>query len=227
MSNFALPTRSRVAAGRYLMFFHGAECGEERWAVERRADQIVATGEQEVVAPHPLPSRHEYRVTLGENGRLTGLEIHWTVGGRALLATHRADGEIWRVRIEYAGQVKEQHGDYPEACEVDYGTHLMSAFMLWRRDFAIGGEHEFPALRIGPPFMAVTPEPMRMTCVEAGARATAWGRCAAKRYVVSLTGRPGAEGYTFWADEDGFVLESFDDLDQRSPWMRLIELERG
>jgi hypothetical protein len=227
MSADHLSERTRVATGRYVMFSGGMECGEERWTIERRSEGLVATGEQEWVAPHPFPSRHEYRITLGENGRLDGLEIRWTVGSRTLLATHRADGAVWRVRIEAGDQVREQHGDYPDAAEIDYGTHLLSAFLLWRRDFAVGGEHEFPALRIGPPLMAVSPEPMRITCVEAATRATPWGPRAAKRYVVELPRRPAIERYTFWADEDGFVLDSYDDDEQMRPWMRLVELSLG
>jgi hypothetical protein len=217
----------RVAAGRYLVFFRGEECGEERWAIERGPDGYVASGEQDLHSPHPLPAHQEYRATLSPEWRLTGLEVRWTVGGRALLATHRAEGGVWRVRIEYQGQVKEQQGDYPDFCEVDYGTHLMSSFFLARRDFAIGGEHEFPALRIGPPFMAVTPERMLVRCVERRTLETPLGPCEAKRYVVSLPPRSEAEGYTFWADPDGFVLESYDDLEQNRPWMRLVELVRG
>src|SRR6185369_141422 len=127
----------RISAGRYRIFFHGKECGEERWAIEQREGESVATGEQEVVPPHPLPNRHEYRASLGSDGRLTGLEIRWNVGHQTLLAIHHAEGAVWRVRIEFGGQVKEQSGDYPEFCEVDYATHLMSSFMLARRDFAV------------------------------------------------------------------------------------------
>lgn len=227
MSIDRLARHTKVATGRYVMYARGMECGEERWTIERRSEGVVATGEQEWVAPHPFPSRHEYRITLGADARPTGLEIRWTVGSQTLLAIHRADGEVWRVRIEVRDQVREQHGDYPEAAEIDYGTHLLSAFLLWRRDFAIGGEHEFPALRIGPPFMAVSPEPMRITCVESGTRETPWGARPAKRYVVDLPRRPTHERYTFWADEEGFVLESFDDLEQTRPWMRLVELTLG
>jgi hypothetical protein len=227
MSGERIAAITHVASGRYVMYARGMECGEERWTVARGPEGFVATGEQEFVAPHPFPSRHEYRIAVGANGRPTGLEIRWSVGPRTLLATHHADGDLWRVRIEVGDQVREQHGDYPEAAEIDYGTHLLSVFLLWRRDFAIGGEHEFPALRIGPPFMAVSPEPMRITCVEAGTRDTPRGPRPAKRYVVELPRRPEHERYTFWADEDGFVLESYDDLEQRHPWMRLTELRLG
>jgi hypothetical protein len=214
-------------AGRYRIYFQGVECGEERFRIEPGVEGLIASGEQETVPPHPMPTRSEYRAALGRDGRLAGLEIRWRVGGQELLATHRADGALWRVRIEYAGHVKEQHGDYPDFCEVDYATHLMTSILLWRREFAIGGDHEFPVLRIGPPYMAVSPERMRVRCVEAGTRATDMGARPAKRYVVSLPPRPESEGYTFWADADGFVLESFDDLNQERPWMRLVELERG
>jgi hypothetical protein len=82
-------------------------------------------------------------------------------------------------------------------------------------------------LRIGPPWMAVTPDRMRIRCVERGTREQPWGAVAARRYVLSLPPRPEEEGYTFWADEDGMVLESYEGLDLSRPWMRLMELTRG
>ena len=109
---------------------------------------------------------------------------------------------------------------------VDYATHLMSWFMLARRDFALGGEHEFPVLRIGPPYMAVSPDRMRVRCVENGSVQTPFGQREARRYVVSLPPRSEVEGYSFWADVDGMVLESYDDAEGVRPWMRLIEWTR-
>jgi len=214
---------ARGSTGRYRIFFQGEECGEERWSIEPHQDGLVAIGAQETRAPHPLPNRHEYRATLGGDGRLTGLEIHWSVGPQQLQAIHHAEAGVWRVRVELGGHVKEQHGDYPEFCEVDYATHLMSWFVLARRDFALGGEHEFPVLRIGPPYMAVSPERMRMRCVEIGSFETPFGPREAKRYVVSLPPRTEEEGYSFWADNDGMVLESYDDPSGTRPWMRLVE----
>ena len=216
-----------AAAGRYAIFHMGRECGEERWRIEDREAGAVLTGEQRIGSPHPYPSASEYRVTLTGAMRVTGLEVLWTVGGRRLRAVHASSDRVWRVRIELGDQVREQHGDYPDGCEVDYGTPLCSAFILARRDFQVGGEHEFPALRIGPPYMAVSPERMLYRCVERGTRMTPWGARPAKRYVASLPPRPEEEGYTFWADEEGLVLESSDGLDASRPWMRLIELTRG
>jgi len=134
---------------------------------------------------------------------------------------------MWRVRIEYGGQVRDQEGDFPDLCEVEYGTHLFNTVMLARRDFQIGGEHEFPVLRIGPPLMAVSPERMLYRCVERGSVETPFGAVAAKRYVVSLPPGPEEQGYSFWADEDGLVLESYEGPDRSRPWMRLVELRRG
>lgn len=216
----------RGSNGRYRIFYEGAECGEERWSIEPHEGGLVASGAQEILAPHPLPNRHEYRATLGSDGRLTGLEILWSVGPQRLTAIHHAEGGVWRAHIEFGGHVKEQHGDYPEFCEVDYATHLMSWFMLARRDFALGGEHEFPVLRIGPPYMAVSPERMRVRCVENGSFQAPFGRREAKRYVVSLPPKSEVEGYSFWADVDGMVLESYDDAEGVRPWMRLIEWTR-
>ena len=211
--------------GRYALYFAGRESGEERWSVEGVPGGYVITGDQELVAPHPHPSRQEYRATLTRDWRLTGLEIHWSVGDRTLRSTHRAGDGMWRVRVEYAGQVKEQEGDFPGFCEVDYGTHLFNTIVLARRDFQIGGEHEFPVLRIGPPYMAVSPDRMLYRCVERRPLDTPFGTVTAKRYVVSIPSLP-AEGYTFWADEDGFVLESYEGLESSRPWMRLLELHR-
>jgi hypothetical protein len=216
-----------TAAGRYRIYSSGRECGEERWELHVVPDGYVVVGEQVTVPPHPVSSRHEYRATLTREWRLTGLEILWSVGERRLRATHLAQDRTWRVRIEYGGQVKEQEGDFPDFCEVEYGTHLFNAFILARRDFALGGEHEFPVLRIGPPWMAVSPERMLYRCVEVGTFETPRGPVPAKRYVVSLPPHPEAEGYTFWADEDGFVLESYEGVETSRPWMRLVEFHRG
>jgi hypothetical protein len=48
----------------------------------------------------------------------------------------------------------------------------------------------------------------------------------ARRYVVSISGRAGEE-WMFWADEEGFVIESFEGLDATRPWMKLVEFQRG
>jgi hypothetical protein len=213
--------------GRYVIFHAGRECGAERWRLESTAGGIVLTGEQVIGSPHPFPSRHEYRATLTPRGRVAGLEVVWTVGERVLRATHEAEAGRWHVRIEYGDERREQHGDYPDGCEVEYASHLFSAFVLARRDFAVGGEHEFPVLRIGPPWMAVSPERMRIRCAGAGEFLGPAGPVPAKRYVASLPPRPEDEGYAFWADEDGFVLESYEGLNPAHPWMRLVELRRG
>jgi hypothetical protein len=219
-----------IASGRYLIDHAGRECGEERWSIEEGEAGPVATGEQVLESPHPFPSRQEWRVRLTRAWRLSGLEIAWTVGTRRLRAVHGADGERWHARIEYGGEVREQQGDYPAGCEVEFASPLHHVFILARRDFALEGEHEFPVLRIGPPWMAVSPERMRIRCVELGRRDTPWGAAAAKRYVESLLRpAPGGgyreddQGYTFWADERGFVLESHEGRTPTSPWMRLIE----
>jgi hypothetical protein len=224
----ALPSTTRlVAEGRYQIFHAARECGEERWRIETAAAGLIATGEQRVGPPHPHPSVTEYRVTLTDTMRPTGLEILWTVGSRRLHALHAASDRTWRVRIETGGEVREQHGDFPDVCEVEYGTHLFNTFFLARRDFQVGGEHEFPVLRIGPPWMAVTPHRMLVRCLERGTFATPWGEVVARRYVATSPAQPEEEGYTFWADEDGWVLESCEGLDASRPWMRLTECTRA
>ncbi len=220
-------TTRLVAAGRYRIFHAGRECGEERWRIETAPEGLVATGEQLLGPPHPFPSASEYRVTLTGAMRVTGLEILWTVGPRRLRAVHAASERTWRARIEAQGGVREQQGDFPDVCEVEYGTHLFNAFILARRDFQVGGEHEFPVLRIGPPYMAVTPERMLLRCIGRGTFDAPWGAAPAKRYVLSLPQHPAEEGYTFWADEHDLVLESYEGLDTSRPWMRLVELTRG
>jgi hypothetical protein len=222
-SLFSGPSRTRVASGRYIVFHAGQECGEERWRIELSADGLVATGEQELVAPHPFPNRQQYRASLSSMMRIRGLEVLWTVGTRTVRAEHAAEAGIWRVRIEAEGHAREQSGDFPDGCEVEYGTHLFNTFILARRDFQLEGEHEFPVLRIGPPLMAVSPERMLYRCVEVGMFTGPAGPVRAKRYVVSLPPRGLEEGYAFWADEDGFVLESYEGLDLSRPWMRLVE----
>jgi len=222
----AMTSGREAISGRYVIFAGGRECGEERWRIEPSADGFVANGEQVLWPPHPFPSHLEYRAVLSAAWRPTSLELLWTVGDNTLRAVHGAAGGTWRARIEYQGEVREQHGDYPDVCEVECLTQLSNAFILARRDFGLDGEHEFPVLRIGPPLMAVTPERMLMRCVEVGEHATPHGAVKAKRYVVSLPPRTAEEGYTFWADEEGFVLESFDGLDTSSPWMKLVEFER-
>ena len=213
-------------SGRYAIFHGGHECGSERWRMSAEGDGLVIEGEQETVAPHPMPSRHEYRAVLGADGRLNGLDIIWSVAGHRLEASHRAGDGQWRVQIEYGGQTREQQGDYPEFCEVEFPSQLFHFAILARRDFGVGGEHEFPVLRIGPPLMAVSPERMLMRCVEAGTIMTSHGEVAAKRYVLSLPPRDESEGYSFWADEDGLMLEAFEGVEPTATWMRLVEYRR-
>lgn len=224
---FSSAATQPAIAGRYALHSMGRECGSERWRLEVVPSGYVITGDQELVAPHPFPNRQEYRATLTREWRLTGLEIRWNVGDRMLVSTHQASDDLWRVRVEYADHVKEQEGDFPAMCEVEYGTHLFNTIILARRDFQLGGEHEFPVLRIGPPYMAVSPERMLYRCVERRPLTTPLGTFPAKRYVVSIPPAPESEGYTFWADEDGFVLESYEGLDATKPWMRLVEYQRN
>ncbi len=213
-----------VRAGRYLIFTNGVECGEERWTLEARADGLVVTGVQETVRPHPFPSRLEYRATLTPEWRVTGVELRWAAGEREILATHRAEAERWHARIQSGSEAREQQGDYPLVCEIEIPTHLSVTFVLARRAFQVGGEHEFPLLRIGPPVMAVSPERMLIRCVESGTIMSPRGPLQAKRYVASLPPAGEAEGYTFWADEDGVVLESYEGAEPERPWMQLVEL---
>ncbi len=224
--NSPFPT-TFVASGRYAVFHSGAPCGEDAWQVEHAGDVLIVTGVQELAAPFPFPNRQEYRVTLSPAWRPLALEIAWHVGARTLVARHAADGARWRVRIQADGQVREQEGDFPDACEVEFTTPLFVQFMLARRDFQVGGEHEFPVLRIGPPYMAVSPERMLLRCVERGVFDSPRGPVAAKRYAVSLPPRGEDEGYTLWADEHDVVLATFEGAEPRTPWMTLVEHRRA
>ena len=220
---------ARVTSGRYAVYHAGRECGEERWRIETTPEGAVATGEHLLEAPHPFPSRQEWQARLTRAGRLAGIEVVWTVGQRRLRAIHAADGPRWRARIEYGGRVHEQHGDYPAGCEVDFVSPLSITFMLARRDFALEGEHEFPVLRIGPPWMAVSPERMLIRCVEIGRREGPGGVTEARRYVVGPAhpagGPPDAgETYTLWADARGLVLETQEAHGASTPWMKLVEV---
>src|SRR5262245_56424421 len=105
---------TRARSGRYLVFHAGRECGEERWRLEATPEGALLTGEQITEAPHPFPSRHEFRARLDARARVRGVEILWTVGPRAVRATHAAEAGRWHVRIEYQGERREQQGDYPE-----------------------------------------------------------------------------------------------------------------
>ena len=222
-----MSTTAHVIAGRYRIFHAGEACGEERWRMDVEDDgTVVVTGEQVIEHPHPFPNRQEYRVTLTESMRPTGLDVRWTVGTRTIVSSHRSTEGQWHVRIEVDGHTREQQGDFPEFAEVEIPSMLSNAFLLARRDFAEGGEHEFPVLRIGPPLMAVSPERMLVRCVEKGTFDTPLGPVKASRYVVSLPPRTEDEGYAFWADEDGFVLEAYEGLDRSRPWMRLVELTK-
>lgn len=221
-------TQNRLTLeGRYVIHHGGHECGEEQWRLEGSSERIVVTGEQELIAPYPMPNRQAYRAVLTPEWRLVGLEIMWSVGERELRAIHEADGLRWHVKIEHGGTVKEQQGDYPLVCEVESPTHLTTMFILAKKDFQLDGEHEFPALRIGPPLMAVNPERMLFRCVEKGSFEGPNGPVSAKRYVLSLPPRGEDEGYTFWADDDGVVLESYEGTGTSQPWMRLVEYRRS
>ncbi len=220
-------TLALVAEGRYAIAVGGQACGEERFRIGANAGGIVATGEQALRAPHPFPNEHHWRATLTREWRPAALDIEWRVGERLLRARHVAEGARWRVAIEYGDQARQQEGDYPDFCEVEYPSHLFNTFILARRDFALDGEHEFPVLRIGPPWMAVSPERMLIRCVEKGTYAAPGGEVPAKRYVVSLPPATEAEGYTFWADAHDVVLESFEGPEPKVSWMKLVEYRRG
>jgi len=218
---------SLVAAGRYAIFHAGIEAGEERWSVVAAPDGgAVARGEQVLAAPHPLASELEWRARLTPEGRISALEMSWRVGTRAVRAEHAVASERWHARIEYAGQAREQEGDFPGVAEVAFGSHVLHTVMLHRYALAPGAEHEFPALAIGPPFFAAEPGRQRIACTATGLRPAPDGMTPARRIEVSdLFG--GARTFAAWVDEHDVLLESFEDPGTEEPWMRLVGDRRG
>ena len=218
---------SLVAAGRYVIFHGGVEAGEERWSVESAPDGgAVARGEQVLAAPHPMPSELEWRVRLSERGRVTALEAEWRVGTRTVRAEHAAEGDTWRARLLYGGHKREQEGDFPVFAEVAFGSHVLHTVMLHRYALAPGAEHEFPALVIGPPWLAAEPGRQRVTCTASEIRDSPAGRVTARR--IEVSDPSGAvPAFAAWLDEHDVVLESYEDATSSEPWMRLVEYQRG
>ena len=214
--------------GRYESYFAGQVCGEERFELLRAPDgNLVATGEQLLEAPHPLAGQTRYRALVSSEDRVLEVEINWLVGTRALHAQHRAEGGLWHVRIDYAGHVREQEGDYPPSCEVMFNSPLFQSFALKHYVLAPGAEHEFAALLIGPPYMAVEPGKQLLRCTGAKEIETAFGLLPAR--VIELHDPSGAElPSVIWIDAHDRVLESRDGLEAGSPLIqRLVESDEG
>lgn len=221
------PPGTLVAAGRYALFAGGIECGGEEWRIDLREPGFVAVAEQVTSPPHPFPSRQEWRATLSEEWRVESLEIVWSVGDRRVLARHAASGGRWHVRIDYAGHVREQQGDYPAACEIGFASPLFSTFALRHYVVEPGAMHAYPALFVGPPYMAVEPGHEQLRCDEASELETAFGRVRARRVVSTRT--PGDESAetTLWIDEHDIVLEAYDGPGRMHPWTKLLEYHRA
>jgi hypothetical protein len=224
------PEAARTSAresGRYAIHVMGQPCGEERWMLERTAHGAVATGEQVLGPPCPVPGTTRWSATLDGEGRVTGVEIEWRVGERALRATHAAKGERWAVRIETDGHVREQEGDYPPRVHVVLGSHLFHAFVFAKLALAPGAEHVVAALSIGPPWMAVEPTHLHVRCTDAGTLETPFGPVAARRIEVADHARGPADAFTAWIGDDDFVLASREGPDDRDPWMTLVDRSGG
>jgi len=217
------PRGTGSVSGRYAIFFAGQPCGEERWTIVRTAAGEVASGEQVTRAPFPFPSTQRWRAGLDAEGRVAALEVDWEVGGRLVRASHAADGPTWRVHIDYAGHVREQEGDYPPGVHVLFGSPLFHTFAFRRFVLAPGAEHEFAALLVGPPYMAVEPGHQKLHCTETREIETALGRVSARRIEVLDPARGPAEALTMWIDEHDIVLEAYEGAGEGTPWMRLVE----
>lgn len=213
-----------ITRGRYELLFAASVCGEERfeWRSTAGADAVL-TCEQRLESPHPLAGEQRCRATVSPDGRVTAVEIDWLVGTRGLHAQHRAEGGLWHVRIDYAGHVREQEGDYPPACEVLFSSPWFHTFALRHYVLAPGAEHEYAALMIGPPYMAVEPGKQSARCVEARELETPLGRVAARR--VELHDPAGSEpATTLWIDGEERVLEMRDGVGEDAPLVaRLVE----
>lgn len=212
-------------SGRYALYAAGAPCGEERWRIISRGDHgVEASGEIDTQPPHPFPSRTLWRALLSPTQRVTRLEIDWHVGERHLRAVHRAAGDAWHVRVEHGGHTREQEGDFPASCEVLFGSHVFHMIALQRYAWAPGAEHEFPALVIGPPWMAVEPGRQRIRCTAEAQRDTSFGTSACRRLEVHDLASS-VPPFAMWVATDDRVLDSFEGLDEQLPWMRLVEWE--
>ena len=215
-----------VTRGRYEICFAGQRCGEERFEVTRTPAGEVAVGEQQTDAPFPFPSRQRYRAATDQDGRVVSLEIRWSVGDRLVHAKHGVDGALWRAEIDYQNHRREQEGDYPTRCQIAYGSHVLHTFMLRRLALAPGAEHEFPALLIGPPYMAVEPGHQHVRCTAAEMRESPNGPVTARRIEIFDPARGPTEAFAMWIDEHDVVLESYEGLQPIAPWMTLTELVR-
>ena len=223
-----IPSARVRARGRYEWFLDGASCGEEHFEIlPVRGGGAVATIEQSWRAPHPLAGEQRVRAELSAEGRMSSLELDWLVGTRALHAHHRAEGATWHVRIDYAGHVREQQGDYPPTCEVLFGSPLSTMFALHHFALAAGAEHEFAALVVGPPYMAVEPGKQRVSWRGEGVLGMPWGSVAARQ--LEWTDAAGVElPTTVWVDAEDRVLELRDGLGESAPLMaRMQELVIG
>lgn len=219
------PLRAR---GRWQVFAAGAPCGEESWR-EHESALLDGTrgrelrGEQIVRAPHPFPSTLAWRVLARDDARVLELDVRWRVGEREIRGEHRADGEHWRATLDAGGHVRAQQGDYPPGCAVVLGTHGVHALMFRRLALEPGAEHVLPALVVGPPWMAVEPGRQIVRCARAEERDGPAGRVRARFVEVHDPERSEA-AWSAWLGPDDVVLESFEDAEGRTPWMRLLEV---
>jgi len=125
-----------------------------------------------------------------------------------------------------AARLATRPGTSPTSQSI-FGSPLFQSFALQHYVLAPGAEHEFAALLIGPPYMAVEPGKQALRCTEARDLETSLGVVPARR--VELHDPSGAEPPSLiWIDAHDRVLESRDGLDASSPLMqKLVELREG
>lgn len=216
-----------TTSGLYHLFFAGQSCGEETFTVTRDAHGIErASGRNETRAPHPLPGAIEWSATANAEQRLVALEIAWRVGERTLRTTHAAEGARWRVGIAYGADTRTQEGDYPPQAHVVFGSPVLQSWVLRRFALAPGAAHVFPALVVGPPWMAVEPGRHELRCTARETRDSALGARELNRIEWLDPGTPDAGELVVWSDAQDVVHEVWEGAGATAPSAKLVELRR-
>lgn len=215
-------------SGLYHLHFAGQPCGSERFTVARDAHGIErASGRSETAAPHPLPGTIEWSATASAEQRLVALEVRWQVGAMTVHARHAADGARWRVELTYGENSRVQEGDYPPQAHVVFGSPVLQSWVLRRFALAPGAAHVFPALVVGPPWMAVEPGRHELRCTARESRDTCAGPRELQRIEWLDPGTPDAGELVLWCDGNDVVHEVWEGVGAVAPSAKLVELTRG
>ncbi|MCC6653112.1 MAG: hypothetical protein IT348_18310 [Candidatus Eisenbacteria bacterium] len=216
-----------TTSGTHDLFFAAQPCGHETWTIEREPSGAErASGRQETVAPHPIPGVIEWSAAADADQRIVALEVRWQVGAMTVHAKHAADGGMWRVNMTVGDNARTQEGDYPARSHVVFGSPVLQSWVLRRFALEPGAEHVFPALVVGPPWMAVEPGQHELRCTAAETRATALGPRALKRIEWRDPAAPDAGALTLWIDDADVVHELWEGEGALAPSSRLTALTR-